>query len=284
MTTIMKSKVLTSSIALGALIVSPVLQAGDWGKAPVTGKAPIEECVDLGGSITTGYMSDFIFQGSRHAGDTVWTDVKYTIDSFFVPVTVGATYYNFTNGNFENGIFGDFLHTYASFNLGSIAGFDTALGYNHVFTPEGTTPFDMSSQGVVTLNLRRDLGFAALLLGTAYSTSGEGGGLANFSGGWYHSGGLERSFGITDDISLVLGVGVGYSDNYWVHFFNQGWAHYYATASLPIKLNCRTTLTPYVGFNGGMDDNAFGFASSDSLGTAGGGDVLHGGLNISVSF
>lgn len=276
--TTMKSKVLTSSIALGALIVSPVLNAGDWGKAPV-GKAPIEDCVDLGGSLTTGYMSDFIFQGSRHAGDTVWTDAKYTIDSFFVPLTLGATYYNFTNG-----VFGDFLHTYASFNLGNLAGFDTAFGYNHVFTPEGTGPIDMSSQGVLTLNLRRDLGFAHLLLGTAYSASGSAAGLANFSGGWYHNGGLEKSFGITDDISLVLGVGVGYSDDYWVHFFNSGWAHYYATASLPIKLNCRTTLTPYVGFNGGMDNNAFGFASSDSLNTAGGGDVLHGGLNISISF
>jgi hypothetical protein len=284
-----QSKVLASSIALGALIASPTLQAGDWGKAPV-GKAPIEECLDLGGSLTTGYMSDFIFQGSRHAGDTVWTDAKYTIDSFYVPVTVGATYYNFTNGAFENGVFGDFLHTYASFNLGNLgnlgnlAGFDAALAYNHVFLPEGTGPINISSQGVVTLNLRRDLGFADLLLGTAYSSSGSGAGLTNFSGGWYHSGGLEKSFGITDDISLVLGVGVGYSDDYWVHFFNSGWAHYYATASLPIKLNCRTTLTPYIGFNGGMDNNAFGFASSDSLGTAGGGDVLHGGLNISISF
>jgi len=282
MTTTMKSKVLTSSIALGVLITSPVLHAGDWGKAPLD-KTPIEECVDIGGSITSGYMTDFIFQGSRHARDTVWTDVKYTINSFFVPVTLGATYYNFTSGNTQNGVFGDFLHTYASFNLGSIAGFDTAFGYNHVFLPEGTGPTSITSQGVLTLNLRRDLGFADLLLGSAYSVGGGGAGLTDFSGGWYHNAGLEKSFGLTDNISLVLGAGVGYSDDYWVHYFNSGWAHYYATASLPIQLSCRATLTPYVGFNGGMDDNAFGFTSSDSL-NSGSGDVLHGGINLSVSF
>lgn len=266
------------------------VHAGDWGKAPVPAKAPIEECLDIGGSITTGYSTDFMFQGSRHGRDTVWTDVNYTVDSFYLPVTIGATYYNMTGGGFENGVFDDFLHLYASFNLGSIAGFDTSFAYNHVFLPEGTGPIgNITSQSVLTLSTRRDLGFVDLLLGTAYSAGG--GGIApnfNFSGGWYHNAGLEKTFGITDNVSLVLGTGVGYSDNYWVHYWNDSWAHYYVTAALPIQLNCRAVLTPYIGFNGGMDDNIFGFESSDSLdlrgGGAGGGDVLHGGVKISVSF
>jgi Mg-chelatase subunit ChlD len=41
---------------------------GDWGKAPV-GKAPIEESVDLGGEIKAGYMSDYIFYGTRFQAD-----------------------------------------------------------------------------------------------------------------------------------------------------------------------------------------------------------------------
>jgi len=281
-------------VAISALTLGT--KAGDWGKAPVPSKAPIEECYDIGASITSGYMTDFIFQGSRHARDTIYTDVKYTIDSFFVPVTLGATYYNFINSGPvpQNAVFGDFLHTYASFNLGNIAGFDTALGYNHVFLPEGTGPVTVTSQAVLTLNLSRDLGFATLLLGSAYSLGGDGQTALlpnlndDFSGGWYHSAALQKSFGITDNVSLVLESGVGYSDDYWVHYWNSGWAHYYVTASLPIKLNCRATLTPYIGFNGGMDNNAFGFESSDSLDAlgagAGGGDVLHGGISISVAF
>jgi Mg-chelatase subunit ChlD len=39
-------------------------RTGDWGKAPV-GKAPIEESVDLGGEISAGYASDYIFIGNR---------------------------------------------------------------------------------------------------------------------------------------------------------------------------------------------------------------------------
>lgn len=270
-----------SGLALG-------IQAGDWGKAPVPDKTPIEECVDVGASITAGYLTDFIFQGSRHARDTIYTDVKYTFDSF-VPITVGATYYNFLDSTNANAVFGDFLHTYASFNLGTIAGFDTALAYNHVFLPEGTSPINTTSQGVLTLGLSRDLGVATLLLGSAYSVGGDGSVFNDdFSGGWYHNAGLQKSFGLTDAASLVVEAGVGYSDDYWVHYWNSGWAHYYAKASLPIKLNCRATLTPFIGFNGGMDDNAFGFESSDSLdalGTgAGGGDVLHGGISLSVSF
>lgn len=279
-----------SGLALG-------LHAGDWGKAPVPDKTPIEECVDIGGSITSGYMSDFIFQGSRHARDTVWTDVNYTFDSF-VPITVGATYYNFTGGNFENGVFDDFLHTYAGFNLGTFAGFDTSFTMHHVFLPEGSgNVVTATSQSVATLGLSRDLGFATLLLSTNYSIGGDGsivgaagGGAINgdFSGGWYHSAGLQKSYGLTDNVSLVLETGVGYSDDYWVHYWNSGWAHYYAKASFPIKLNCRATLTPYIGFNGGMDDNIGGFESSDSLGLtgngAGGGDVFHSGISLNVTF
>lgn len=271
-----------SGLALG-------VHAGDWGKAPVP-KTPIEECVDIGGSITTGYSTDFIFQGSRHARDTIWTDVKYTIDTSLVPVTIGATYYNFTNGfNFENGVFDDFLHTYVSAGLGNILGFDANLGYNHVFIPEGSGPVVFAtSQAVITLGLSRDLGFATLLMGTAYSSGGGGSVPFDFSGGWYHNIGLQKAFQLTDAMSLVLDAGVGYSDNYWVHYWNQGWASYTLQASLPISLNCRTTLTPYIGFVGGMDNNVVGFESSDSLDLTGqgdgGGDVLHGGISLSVSF
>lgn len=41
---------------------------GDWGKAPV-GKAPTDETVDLGGEISAGYMSDYIFHGTRFQAD-----------------------------------------------------------------------------------------------------------------------------------------------------------------------------------------------------------------------
>lgn len=41
---------------------------GDWGKASPR-KAPIDETVDLGGEISAGYMSDYIFYGTRFQAD-----------------------------------------------------------------------------------------------------------------------------------------------------------------------------------------------------------------------
>lgn len=81
----MKKAIFVAMIGACALNVN----AGDWGKAPA-GKAPIEECVDLGGIISAGYLGDYIFYGARFAGDSVWTDVNYTFDGLAVPITVGA--------------------------------------------------------------------------------------------------------------------------------------------------------------------------------------------------
>lgn len=267
----MKKAILVAII--GAMTLG--VNAGDWGKAPVApSKAPIEECYDLGGEISAGYMSDFILNGSRVGRDTVWTDVNYTIDSI-VPITVGASYFAFDEA--------DLFAMYAEAALGTFAGFDTSLSYTHTFFTEGGNGF-LSSQGDIGLNLRRSLGFADLLLGTNYNVAGNG------NSGWYHQAGVEKAFGLTDAASLVLGTGIGYQDSYWTHGGGDGgsgWANYYVTASLPIELNCRTTLTPYVGYNGGIDQGG-GLTTSDSIfssgGSAGGGDVLHAGVSLSVSF
>ncbi len=270
-----------SGLALG-------VQAGDWAKAPVDCKVPVENC-EFGASVAAGYGTDFIFQGSRHGRDNIWTQFHYTVDTL-VPVTLGATYYNLLDDNNLNGVFGDFLHTYAIFNLGEIAGFNTSFAYNHVFFPEDTgAVVTATSQAVLTLNVSRDLGFATLLLGTAYSSGGDGSVFNDsFSGGWYHSAGLQKAFELTDCVSLVLESGVGYSDDYWVHYWNSGWANYYVKAALPIKVGCKAVITPYLGFNGGMDDNAIGFESSDALDLtgvgAGGGDVFHGGVSVNIPF
>ena len=120
----------------------------------------------------------------------------------------------------------------------------------------------------------RSLGFIDLKYSLDYAFGG--GGAA--PSGWFHQLGAEKAFSLTDDISLVLGAGIAYSDGYWD---GSGWNHYYATASLPISLNCRTTLTPYIGYIGGPDtwivDGIFGGIEPQS-------DILHGGVALSVSF
>ena len=271
----MKKAILVATI--GAMTLG--VNAGDWGKAPV-GKAPIEECVDLGGQISAGYKSDFIFRGVRLAGDSVVTDVNYTFDSLAVPITVGAWYLNGINDGGGGAGFGsgfDQLELYVNAALGTFAGFDVAVGYTHYTFPEfRSNVAPTGGFGELGLDITRSLGFVDFIAQTNYAMGGGGAGLS----GWYHQAGLEKTFGLTDNIGVVLGVGIGYSDGY---FGDSDWNHYYVTASLPIELNCRTTLVPYIGYNGatsgmvadGITTNAVGVAQSD---------ILHGGVTLSVSF
>ncbi len=80
----------------------------------------------------------------------------------------------------------------------------------------------------------------------------------------FHQFGLEKPFVITDAISLVIGGGIAYSDGY---FGSSDWNHYYATVSLPIQLNCRTTLTPYLGYTGATDGMVMDGITFGSVGT-----------------
>ncbi|MEC5129040.1 hypothetical protein VSU19_19925 [Verrucomicrobiales bacterium BCK34] len=242
------------------------VNAGDWGKAPVApSKAPIEECYDIGGTISAGYMSDYIFYGSRQAKDAVWTGVDYTIDSV-VPITIGAWYLNGIDPSSANF---DELDLFASAALGTYGGFDVSLGYTHYFYPENPA---VASYGEIGLDLTRSLGFVDLALETNYALTIDA---------WYHQAGIEKTFGLTDSMSLVIGAGVGYADGYTGT--GSSWSHYYANASLPIELNCRATLTPYVGWNGVPVSSGFNAIDLTENGTAGS-DVLHAGVSLSVSF
>jgi hypothetical protein len=250
------------------------LNAGDWGKAPVVDKAPIEECVDLGGEISTGYETDYIFNGIRFARDSVWTDVNYTFDGLSLPITVGAWYLNGINGSaFGAGL--DELDLYAKADLGTYADFDFTLGYTQYIFPEFRTNIaPIGGYGAANFGIARSFGFFDAHYGAQYAF---GGGNAA-PRGWFHDLGADKTFALTDAIGLTLGAGVTYSDGYWGP---SGWNNYYLRASLPIALNCRTTLTPYIGYVGGPDtwvvDGAFGADSPQS-------DILTGGVSLSVSF
>ena len=285
----MKKAILVATI--GAMTLG--VNAGDYGKAPVD-KTPIVECVDIGGEISAGYMSNYIFYGVEFAGDSVWTDVNYTFDGLAIPITIGAWYLNGINESIGgNGGAGyDELDLYVSAALGTFAGFDVAVGYTQYINPEirgNFNPFGnrVSGYGEIGLDITRSLGFVDLAFqaNKAFGGSNTGG----TPHGYYYQLGVEKSFGLTDNISLVLGTGVGYSDNYFGaaaaggNISDSGWNHYYVTASLPIVLNCRTTLTPYVGFNGAPDTWIADGQANGAIGDTQS-DILHGGVTLSVTF
>lgn len=272
-------------------------EAGDWGKAPVP-KEVIEECVDLGGSIDIGYHTDYLFKGLLVGGDTATMDVVYQIDGLALPVSVGVGYANIISPNEFSNVYSDELAVSGKVDLPAVAGIEAALSYTHRFYPEDpNTAVWPSSHGEAGLHLLKKFQNFAVSFNLYHNfnlPNGWNGTIPTLgnqeSGAWYWDLGLQREFPINDSASLVLAGGVAYADNYWGTSPNNqtggrssGWNHYYLRAALPVDLNCRTTITPYVGYMGapegwlidGAPDFAFRPAQSD---------LLHGGLNLKVSF
>ncbi len=261
----------------GALTLSA--SAGDWsGKSTVGDKEPVGKgvvgCPDTNGEISIGYMTDYILHGYRVNRDTVWFDAHYTFDTF-VPITIGVSHFNGLSS--FGGLFGGTINetdVYGRVGLPSIFGFESSVGYTHRFMNASFPAIanvGSGSFGEFNLAMRRNIGFADLVLGTAYGVNssplfGTGG------GGWYHTAGVERGFDITDTVGLVLSAGVGYHDGYFYN--NSGWSNYYLRADLPIALSCNLTLTPYIGYNGVQQWDQYDFQ----------GDALNAGVSLSLSF
>lgn len=248
----MKKAILVAII--GAMTLG--VHAGDWGEAPVD-KTPIEECVDIGGSISVGYDTDFVFYGARFTTDSIWTDVNYTIVTGIADLNVGFWYLDGIDDGYDE------LDLYVSTGLGTYAGFDASLTYIHYLFPSGGP-----STGDLTLGLGTSLGFADFSIS---ATSGLD--IGNFDY-WYYEAGIEKAFSVTDSLELVVGAGLAYDDGY------KGvsdLSHYYVTASTTFELNCRASVTPYVSYQGAPT----GWAAD---GYGGQSDILYGGVSLSVSF
>lgn len=278
-TVMTRSRTLLSLLSLLSGIT--IADAGDWGKAPLPAKEVIEECLDLGGEISAGYVTDYFFKGARFAGDSAWTQVTYTADALGIPVTLGTWYLNGID-DASGPAFGvgggyDELRLLATADLGTFAGINVDLGYTHYTFPEfRSNVLPVGGYGEVGLDLSRSFGFVDVLYSNDYALGGGG----NAPSGWFHQFGLEKPFVITDAISLVIGGGIAYSDGY---FGSSDWNHYYATVSLPIQLNCRTTLTPYLGYTGATDGMVMDGITFGSVGTPQS-DILHGGVAVSINF
>lgn len=285
-TPLMKKVILT--VAISALTLG--VHAGDWGKAPVECKAPIEECVDVGGNISFGYHTDYLYNGVRFGRDSLVTDVNYSFESF-IPMTVGVTYKNVIGG--APGV--DHMELYLLGQLGTYAGFDLTGSFRYHFFPELA---GVGSAAEFGLHLSRDLAGiatfkASMLYNHGYPNSwnigGATGATRNDNGSWYHSFGLEKTVPVLGQ-NLVLSATVGYADNYWGDLptlqantpRSSGWNHYNITAALPIELNCRATLVPYIAYTGAPD--SWLADGINPVGVGAQSDVLHGGISLSVNF
>lgn len=298
----MKKAILVAII--GAFAVS--VNAGDWGGKAVAPKAPIAGCPDTSGYVTVGYGTDYIYKGYRLYTDAVNLGVGYTFESV-VPVTLSVNHISETrafqsSGAGTGGIASAIGETSItelglSAQVASVAGLDVSLGYVQRFYHGVPTAFGggVNSSGELGLGIAKDLGFARAHFDLFYNINAPNSyNTGNLDrGAWFWDLGLDKEIGLTENVSLVIGAGVTYADNYWGNGpalggntpHSSGWNNYYARVSLPIQLNCAATLTPYIGYNGAPEgwlmDGAPGGDSNFFLPQS---DILSAGISLTVKF
>jgi hypothetical protein len=270
--------------------------AGDWGKAPV-GKTSVEECRDLGGSLALGYESDFIYKGLLVGGQSAVGNLQYQIEGLPLPVQFGVNYTNVISQNEFANVFDDELAVSGRVSLPSLAGIETSVSYTQRFYTENpNTPLWPSSSGEVGLHLSKDLKVLLLKYNAYYNfnvPNAWNGTIPTLdndeSGAWYWDITAERRFDVAG-LPFVIAGGVAFADNYWgsapsaeTGGRSSGWNHYFLRASMPLEVNCRTLVTPYVGYLGAPEgwlmDGAPDWANRPAQS-----DLLHGGVNFKVDF
>ncbi|MCB1076248.1 MAG: hypothetical protein KDM64_00345 [Verrucomicrobiae bacterium] len=240
----MKLKLFVYSM-MGAIAI-PFANAGD--AKGVTEAVVAEE--PLGGTISAGYMSNYIFYGVDFGSNAVWTGVDYAVAG--TPLNVGVWYINPTDGNLD-----DELDIYASVGQ-EIAGFDASLTMTGYFFPDSGA--DATYE--LGIGLERSLGIVDWNATARYDFEVEG---------YYFETGISKGIAVADNIELVLSTGISYQIDYFASGgeFN----HVYLMASLPIALRSNVTLEPYVA-------GLFALDAIDDFQD----DIVHGGVSLSVSF
>ncbi|MGI9242456.1 MAG: TorF family putative porin, partial [Verrucomicrobiales bacterium] len=195
-------------LSAGALLEA---QAGE----PVEPVTVVEAEPVFSGSISGGYDSTYVFRGVDFGSDAIWTGIDMNLAmTESLNLNFGAWYINPTGGGADN----DELDLYA-FLTQSIGDFEIGLGFTEYLFPEagGDVPEAALSLGYSLASV--DLGFLY-----AYDFEADGSYLELNAG---------YSIELSDRISLDLGTGIGYGDQYYgVSGFN----HVFVTASLPIAI------------------------------------------------
>ncbi|MBL9153454.1 MAG: hypothetical protein JNK37_13250 [Verrucomicrobiales bacterium] len=236
----------TIAYGIAGVFAIAIANAGD--SKGVTEAAVAEQ--PLGGMISAGYMTNYVFYGVDLGSNAVWTGVDYAVAG--TPLNVGVWYVNPTDGNLD-----DRLDVYASVGQ-EVAGFDASLTFTGYFFPDSGA--DATYE--LGVGLARSLGIVDWSATARYDFEIDG---------WYFETGLSKGFAVSDNIELVVSTGISYQIDYWTA--GGDFNHAYVMASLPIALRSNVTLEPYVA-------GLFALDAIDSFQD----DIVHGGVSLSVSF
>ena len=276
----MKLNALLKTLGFLALAATPVVA----GTAPAPkNPQPVQPAVndDLGITAGLGYHTNYIWRGLNMGQH--WVDGSL---GGAIPLLEGtrlAWDVNYGSLAGDQNVVGPAADTsFQRLQLGAALQHDlgpvtASLGYRYFRNMGGlNTAAGMLDGNEVSFGLATALGPINLASSANYDIS---------NASWYFDIDANTNIAITDSISLVPFVNVGYGKNFaWQLVRSQnnftGWTAVTAGFRLPVKLNSRATLTPYIAVNAPMGqlDNSAAMPRNTTQ------PVVFGGVNLSVRF
>jgi len=263
------------ALAAVALIASiGHLSAGEPAPAPVAPPAPARDF--FSGELHVGYNSQYNFRFVDLGQDLVETGVDLSFDLGSGWSLGAGAWFGSTNDSSTPFSAGSFNELDLTANIGVDLGWMTLeTGYFFYHFPTLTATDSQELYLKSGFGLPWEIGFETTVFWDFQRYSG-----------LYFDANLNRSFEITERLSLDLSVGVGFNDgnDLQVSFKNpggtrDGYQGWYVVAAAPWKITDTLTLSPYVKFTDADSDLV-----TDSKGTSHGKRYIIGGASLSVSF
>jgi len=292
----MKMNALLKTLGFLALAATPVLAGTS--PAPKNPVAPAPENDDLGITASLGYDTNYIWRGLNYGQNWVRSAAEGSILLIGGASEDGAGTTSL-DWNAQFGTFaGDQDHltpnlgvddlgiSFQRLQLGAAVAHDfgpatVSLGYTYYRNMGTFTRVLTNDGGEINLGLATSLGPIDIASSANYD---------HVNNSWYFDVNASTTIAITDSISLVPFANVGYGHNLNWQFADPsnitGWTAITTGIQLPIKLNSRATLTPYLAGNLplGTTANLGGTARDAGAPDTAFKSVLFGGVTLSVRF
>lgn len=302
----MKMNALLKTLGFLALAATPVLAGTS--PAPKNPVAPAPENDDLGITASLGYDTNYIWRGLNYGQNWVRSAAEGSILLIGGASEDGAGTTSLDwNAQFGT-LAGDQDHfmpnlgidnvgaSFQRLQLGAAVAHDfgpatVSLGYTYYRNMGTITRLVTNDGGEINLGLATSLGPIDIASSANFD---------HVNNSWYFDVNASTTIAITDSISLVPFANVGYGHNLnWQFAANglvantwggsnniTGWTAITTGIQLPIKLNSRATLTPYLAGNLplGTTANLGGTARAAGAPDTPYKSVLFGGVTLSVRF
>ncbi len=243
-------KTLLTLSSLAALTASAVAGAAESAAAPtMTSSEPW-----ITGSITASYETSYFFRGLWFSDNNVFNGVNLSAPlAENLTLGFGALY---TQAADTNAAGGDL--EYSELDLIGSLSYETEFATyglvvtNYHFFDTFSGSINGASYGAgdlavknaldIGLTAKKTLGDVNFYLGSWFDTKIDG---------WYFEAGVDYTYAITDKLSLVPLVQMGYGINYYTaaDSDSEGLTHIRASLSAPYAFNDTLTITPYVAGN-----------------------------------